>query len=139
MLFIDNPKILLDFDELLPSKNQTFHENMNIIARGIILLSAGMAVYSKNYAYYTKQGFIALFILAMLIHLIENSRDIQVEGLSPTRITPDTHAAGGPVVHQAPAFEEERGAQFFRQSNPFQGPRPQPNKKKISGLYFDSF
>lgn len=139
MLFIDNPRVLLDVEVLLPSEILSFHENMNVIARGIIIIFAFLAMYTKQYHDYAKYGLLSLGVLAVFIHIVEMGNDINIEGLSPTKITHDTTTRANDVVHRSPNFEADRGRGFFKESNPFQGPRPQPNKNKISGLYFDDF
>ena len=133
MLYIDNPEILLETDQFFPSNTNGFHENMNIMARSIIIFFTVMAVWTKNYKIYVNQGASVLIILTIFIYVCENSS----EGLSPTRITQQETTKEVPAVHQSASFENGRGRQFFKTSNPFQGPRPTIKKKKV--LRYHSF
>lgn len=139
MLFIDDPTILLSIKDFIPSNDFNFHKNMNIIAIDIILLFLIVASYTKKYEYYFKQCLIFLFIFTIFIHIVENSNDISIiEGLSPTNITDSIKVNDVSIVKRSPSFESEgtRGRQFFKDSDPHQGPRPLIRKRKNKSMYF---
>ena len=136
MLFLTRPSVLLDFENLFPSKTLTFDENMNAIARIILISHALLAIQTEDYERYLTQACVALILFSFIVYVANTS----AEGLSATSITKSTNVVTAPVVNSSPSFEtkNKRGRGFFKDVRSFQTPRPQPSKKKIGGLYMDA-
>lgn len=139
MLYIDDPFILFQFNSpspFVPSNQNTFDENMNVLARYILFYTIFMSFYEPDiYQLHVRNGLVILFLLTFFIFVAE----LDSEGLSPTRLTTNVSKVGEPIVFQSPSYEQNRGGAFFRQSNPYQQQRPYAKKNKLQGLFFNDF